>query len=405
MILEKWVNLMTKIIVKKDKEQKILNFYPNVYKDEVREIIGNFKNGDIVDVCNSEMKFLARGYITEGTSALVRVLTTKDEKIDKEFIYNRIKQAYDKRKNLSQETNSIRVFFSEADYIPGLIIDKFDKYVSVQFRNSGVETFKSDVINAIKKYLKPKGIYERSDVENRVIEGVDIQTGTLYGEIPQRVIMEDNGIKYNVDIMDGQKTGFFLDQRDSRKFIVKYIDRTTRFLDVFSSSGGFSMAALKAGAKEVVAIDKDTHALELCHENFQLNEFNKDFSKFSTVEGDAFLMLNTLTTRNEKFDIITLDPPSLIKRKTDIYKGRDFFIDLCDKSFKLLNNGGILGVITCAYHISLQDLLEVTRMAASKNGKILSVIGINYQPEDHPWILHIPETLYLKALWVRVEER
>lgn len=405
MILEKWVNLMTKIIVKKDKEQKILNFYPNVYKDEVREIIGNFKNGDIVDVCNSEMKFLARGYITEGTSALVRVLTTKDEKIDKEFIYNRIKQAYDKRKNLSQETNSIRVFFSEADYIPGLIIDKFDKYVSVQFRNSGVETFKSDVINAIKKYLKPKGIYERSDVENRVIEGVDIQTGTLYGEIPQRVIMEDNGIKYNVDIMDGQKTGFFLDQRDSRKFIVKYIDRTTRFLDVFSSSGGFSMAALKAGAKEVVAIDKDTHALELCHENFQLNEFNKDFSKFSTVEGDAFLMLNTLATRNEKFDIITLDPPSLIKRKTDIYKGRDFFIDLCDKSFKLLNNGGILGVITCAYHISLQDLLEVTRMAASKNGKILSVIGINYQPEDHPWILHIPETLYLKALWVRVEER
>ncbi|MDY5305869.1 class I SAM-dependent rRNA methyltransferase [Fusobacterium gastrosuis] len=396
---------MTKIIVKKDKEQKILNFYPNVYKDEVREIIGNFKNGDIVDVCNSEMKFLARGYITEGTSALVRVLTTKDEKIDKEFIYNRIKQAYDKRKNLSQETNSIRVFFSEADYIPGLIIDKFDKYVSVQFRNSGVETFKSDVINAIKKYLKPKGIYERSDVENRVIEGVDIQTGTLYGEIPQRVIMEDNGIKYNVDIMDGQKTGFFLDQRDSRKFIVKYIDRTTRFLDVFSSSGGFSMAALKAGAKEVVAIDKDTHALELCHENFQLNEFNKDFSKFSTVEGDAFLMLNTLATRNEKFDIITLDPPSLIKRKTDIYKGRDFFIDLCDKSFKLLNNGGILGVITCAYHINLQDLLEVTRMAASKNGKILSVIGINYQPEDHPWILHIPETLYLKALWVRVEER
>ncbi len=405
MILKKWVNLMTKIIVKKDKEQKILNFYPNVYKDEVREIIGNFKNGDIVDVCNSEMKFLARGYITEGTSALVRVLTTKDEKIDKEFIYNRIKQAYDKRKNLSQETNSIRVFFSEADYIPGLIIDKFDKYVSVQFRNSGVETFKSDVINAIKKYLKPKGIYERSDVENRVIEGVDIQTGTLYGEIPQRVIMEDNGIKYNVDIMDGQKTGFFLDQRDSRKFIVKYIDRTTRFLDVFSSSGGFSMAALKAGAKEVVAIDKDTHALELCHENFQLNEFNKDFSKFSTVEGDAFLLLNTLATRNEKFDIITLDPPSLIKRKTDIYKGRDFFIDLCDKSFKLLNNGGILGVITCAYHISLQDLLEVTRMAASKNGKILSVIGINYQPEDHPWILHIPETLYLKALWVRVEER
>jgi len=365
---------MSKIIVKKDKEQKILNFYPNVYKDEIKDMIGTVKTGDIVDIITSDMKFLARAYVTEGTSAFARVLTTKDEKIDKKFIFERIKNAYEKRKHLLEETNSFRAFYSEADYIPGLIIDKFDKYVSIQFRNSGVEVFRQDVIEAVKKYLKPKGIYERSDVENRVIEGVETKTGIIFGEIPERTIMLDNGVKYSIDIVDGQKTGFFLDQRDSRKFIAKYINNQTRFLDVFSSSGGFSMAALKNGAKEVVAMDKDSHALELA-------------------------------TRNKKFDIITLDPPSLIKKKTDIYKGRDFFLDLCDKSFKLLENGGILGVITCAYHISLQDLIEVTRMAASKNNKLLSVIGVNYQPEDHPWILHIPETLYLKALWVRVEER
>ena len=394
---------MSKIIVKKDKEQKILNFYPNVYKDEIKDIIGTVKTGDIVDIITSDMKFLARAYVTEGTSAFARVLTTKDEKIDKKFIFERIKNAYEKRKHLLDETNSFRAFYSEADYIPGLIIDKFDKYVSIQFRNSGVEVFRQDIIEAVKKYLKPKGIYERSDVENRVIEGVETKTGIIFGEIPERTIMIDNGVKYGIDIVDGQKTGFFLDQRDSRKFIAKYINNQTRFLDVFSSSGGFSMAALKNGAKEVVAMDKDSHALELCYENYKLNEFTADFS---TIEGDAFLMLNTLATRNnKKFDIITLDPPSLIKKKTDIYKGRDFFLDLCDKSFKLLENGGILGVITCAYHISLQDLIEVTRMAASKNNKLLSVIGVNYQPEDHPWILHIPETLYLKALWVRVEER
>ena len=391
-----------KIIVKKDKEQKILNFYPNVYKDEIKEILGEVKTGDVVDIITNDMKFLARGYVTEGTSAFVRVLTTKDEKIDKKFIFERIKRAYEKRKHLLDETNSVRVFYSEADYVPGLIIDKFDKWVSIQFRNSGVEIFRQEILEAVKKYIKPKGIYERSDVENRIIEGVEEKTGVLFGEIPERIIMEDNGVKYSIDIVDGQKTGFFLDQRDSRKFISKYINNQTRFLDVFSSSGGFSMAALKCGAKEVVALDKDAHALELCYENYKLNDFS---SNFSTVEGDAFLMLNTLTTRNKKFDIITLDPPSLIKKKTDIYKGRDFFMDLCDKSFKLLENGGILGVITCAYHISLQDLIEVTRMAASKNNKLLSVIGINYQPEDHPWILHIPETLYLKALWVKVEER
>ena len=377
---------MSKIIIKKEKEQKILNFYPNVYKDEIKDIIGNVKTGDIVDVITSDMRFLARGYVTEGTSAFVRILTIKDEKIDRKFIFERIKNAYEKRKHLSDETNSVRAFYSEADFIPGLIIDKFDKYVSIQFRNSGIEVFKQDIIEAVKKYLKPKGIYERSDVENRIIEGVETKTGIIFGEIPERT----------------QKTGFFLDQRDSRKFIAKYINNQTRFLDVFSSSGGFSMSALKNGAKEVIAMDKDSHALELCYENYKLNEFIADFS---TIEGDAFLMLNSLAIRNKKFNIITLDPPSLIKKKTEIYKGRDFFLDLCDKSFKLLENGGILGVITCAYHISLQDLIEVTRMSASKNNKLLSVVGINYQPEDHPWILHIPETLYLKALWVKVEER
>ena len=390
---------MTKIILISGKEKKIINFYPNVFRDEIKTIIGNVKTGDIVDVCSSDMAFVGRGYVTDSTSAFVRILTTKDEKIDKNFILEKIRKAYKKREHLFNETNCIRAFFSEGDGIPGLIIDKFDKYVSVQFRNSGVETFRQDIINSIKKVMKPKGIYERSDVENRTLEGVEQKTGIVFGEIPERVIMEDNGLKYSIDIIDGQKTGFFLDQRDSRKFIRKYLTKDTKFLDVFSSSGGFSMAALKENCKKVTAIDKEPHALELCRENYTLNEFTGDFV---TMEGDAFLLLKTLVGRGEKFDVITLDPPSLIKRKADIHRGRDFFFDLCDDSFKLLNEGGILGVITCAYHITLQDLIEVTRMAASKNGKLLQVIGINYQPEDHPWILHVPETLYLKALWVKI---
>ncbi|WP_308574937.1 class I SAM-dependent rRNA methyltransferase [uncultured Fusobacterium sp.] len=392
---------MAKVILISGKEKKIINFYPNVFKDEVKTIVGDIKNGDVVDVCSADGAFVGRGYVTDSTSAFVRVLTTKDEKIDKNFILEKIRRAYKKREHLFNETNCVRAFFSEGDGIPGLIIDKFEKYVSVQFRNSGVEAFRQEIINSIKKVMKPKGIYERSDVENRTLEGVEQKTGVIFGEIPERVIMEDNGLKYNIDIIDGQKTGFFLDQRDSRKFIRKYLTKDTRFLDVFSSSGGFSMAALKEGCKKVTAIDKEPHALELCRENYALNEYTGDFV---TMEGDAFLLLKTLVGRGEKFDVITLDPPSLIKRKADIHKGRDFFFDLCDDSFKLLSDNGILGIITCAYHISLQDLIEVTRMAASKNGKLLQVIGINYQPEDHPWILHVPETLYLKALWVKVVE-
>lgn len=390
---------MGQVILLKGKEKKIENFYPNVFKDEIKSVLGEAKTGDIVDVLRDDMKFVGRGYVTEGTSAFVRVLTTKDEKIDKDFIYNKIKTAYDKRKHLTEETNCTRVFFSEADGIPGLVIDKFEKYISIQFRNSGVEAFRQEIINGIKKYMKPKGIYERSDVENRVHEGVEEKTGIIYGEIPAEIIMEDNGLKYTIDIVNGQKTGFFLDQRDSRKFIRPYLNDKTRFLDVFSSSGGFSMAALKENCAKVTAIDKEPYALELCRRNYEVNGFIGDFE---TLEGDAFMLLKTLVGRGAKYDVITLDPPSLIKKKIDIRRGREFFFELCDSSFKLLDKGGILGVITCAYHMGLQDLLEVTRMAASNNGKMVQVIGINYQPEDHPWILHIPETLYLKALWVRV---
>ena len=390
---------MGQVILLKGKEKKIENFYPNVFKDEIKSVLGEAKTGDIVDVLRDDMKFVGRGYVTEGTSAFVRVLTTKDEKIDKDFIYNKIKTAYDKRKHLAEETNCTRVFFSEADGIPGLVIDKFEKYISIQFRNSGVEAFRQEIINGVKKYMKPKGIYERSDVENRVHEGVEEKTGIIYGEIPAEIIMEDNGLKYTIDIVNGQKTGFFLDQRDSRKFIRPYLNDKTRFLDVFSSSGGFSMAALKENCAKVTAIDREPYALELCRRNYEVNGFTGDFE---TLEGDAFMLLKTLVGRGAKYDVITLDPPSLIKKKIDIRRGREFFFELCDSSFKLLDRGGILGVITCAYHMGLQDLLEVTRMAASNNGKMVQVIGINYQPEDHPWILHIPETLYLKALWVRV---
>ena len=391
---------MAKVILESGKEKKIRNFYPNVFKDEIQDILGNVSNGDIVEVCTTDGELVAKGYVAEATNAFVRVLTTKDIAVDKTLILEKIKRAYEKRKHLLAETNCVRAFYSEADGIPGLIIDKFDKYVSVQFRNSGLEVaFRQEIINAIKKVMKPKGIYERSDVENRTHEGVEQQTGIIYGEIPERIVMEDNGLKYYVDIIDGQKTGFFLDQRDSRKFIRPFLNENTRFLDVFSSSGGFSVAALKEGCKKVIAIDKEPHALELCKENYELNEFTNDFE---TAEGDAFLMLKILANRGEKFDVITLDPPSLIKKKIDIHRGRDMFFSLCDESFKLIEDGGIVGVITCAYHMSLQDLIEVTRMAASKNGKLLQVIGVNYQPEDHPWILHVPETLYLKALWVRV---
>lgn len=395
--------MATRVILKKGKDGKIKNFYPNVFKDEVKAVMGKYVTGDIVDVCDENLKFVGKGYINDNTNILVRVLTTNEtEVIDKKFFEKKIKEAFERRENLKAETNATRIFFSEADGIPGLIVDLFDRYLSIQFRNSGIEVYKQIIINALKKIVKPLGIYERSDVENRVHEGVGEQTGIIFGEIPEKIIMEDNELKYTVDIVNGQKTGFFLDQRESRKFIRNYLNEDTKFLDVFSSSGGFSVAALKEGCSKVTAVDKDNYALQLCHENYKLNEFS---SEFNTLEGDAFEILKEIVDSGEKYDVISLDPPSLIKKKSELRKGRDFFFRLCNDAFKIVNENGIVGVITCAYNIALQDLIEVSRMAASENGKILEVVGINYQPSDHPWILHIPETLYLKCLWVRVRNR
>lgn len=392
--------MKTRVVALKGKEAKLRNFYPALYKDEVKSIFGKYENGDIVDIIDEDSAFVARGYINENSNIMVRVLTTIEEEIDKNFFKEKIKTAYEKRKHLENKTNSVRVFYSEADGLPGLIIDKFDKYLSIQFRTLGIDRYRDDIIKAIKEVIKPKGIYERSDIENRGKEGIEEKTGVIYGEIPENIVMEDNGVKFKIDIINGQKTGFFLDQRESRRFIKRYINQNTRFLDVFSSAGGFSMTALAAGAKKVVAVDKSPEALELADENYIINGFKNNFSK---MEGDAFQLLKIIAGRKEKYDIVILDPPSLIKKKEDNRRGRDFFYDLANDGFKLLDKGGIMGVCTCAYHISLQDLIEVTRMAASKNGKRLQVLGVSYQPEDHPWILHIPETLYLKCLWVRVE--
>ena len=165
-----------------------------LYHDEVKEIIGSYKNGDIVDIVDAEFAFIARGYINENSNALVRVMSLKEEVIDKNFFKQKIKKAYERRNHLNKETNCIRLFYSEADGIPGLIVDKFDKYLSVQFRTLGIERYRDDIIKALKEVVKPKAIYDRSDVETRVKEGIEMTSGSVMGEIPELIVMEDNGL-------------------------------------------------------------------------------------------------------------------------------------------------------------------------------------------------------------------
>ena len=383
---------MTKIILISGKEKKIINFYPNVFKDEIKTIIGTVKNGDVVDVCSSDMAFVGRGYVTDSTSAYVRILTTKDEKIDKNFILEKIRKAYKKREHLFNETNCIRAFFSEGDGIPGLIIDKFDKYVSVQFRNSGVETFRQDIINSIKKVMKPKGIYERSDVENRTLEGVEQKTGIVFGEIPERVIMEDNGLKYSIDIIEGQKTGFFLDQKENRAAIHR-ICKNKDVLDCFIHTGSFALNAGIAGAKSVLGIDVSQHAVDCATRNAMLNNLQNTV-KFECH--NAFDVLGEWSRNGKEFDVVILDPPAFTKSKNTIKQAIRGYKEINLRGLKMVKKGGYFATCSCSHYMSEEQLKKTVLEAAHDARRTLRQIEVRTQSSDHPILWNSDESYYLK---------
>lgn len=391
---------MTVILVKPDRVKKLRNQYPWLYADEVAEMQGEPYAGEIVELRETRGEFIARAFASPTSHIAARILTfDPTEKINRAFFERRLTQALAHRAHSPIDTNAMRLVHGEADQLPGLVIDRFADTLVVQFRNAGVELLRKEIMQAMKKVLPTQGAYERSDTQARVEEGLETRVGELYGEVPNEISIHEDDVLFTVNPRAGQKTGFYLDQRDNRRLLRSMVGQGSRVLDVFSYTGGFSLHAAKAGA-QALAVDKDQVALQQLDANARLNGVSE---RVGARWGDAEKVLDGLVQEERSFSHVILDPPTLAKHKNDLAFAKPLFTRLTTSGLKLLEPNGIMFLATCAFHITVNDLIEVARLAAAEMGRRAHVLTVTYQPSDHPWILQIPETLYLKTLVLQFE--
>lgn len=391
---------MAVIVVKPESVKKLQNQYPWLYADEIADLRGDAQAGEIVELHDARGSFIARAFFNPTSHIRARVLTyDATEKINRAFFETRLALAAARRVNALGHTNAMRVVHAEADQLPGLVIDKFADILVAQFRNAGAELFRKEIVQAMKKVLGARGAYERSDTQARAEEGLETRVGMLYGDVPDEIVIYEDDVEYAVNPQAGQKTGFYLDQRDNRRMWRALMGQGSRALDVYSYTGGFSLHAAKAGA-HALAVDKDQIALQQLEANAQRNGVS---ARVGARWGDAEKILESLHGEKRTFTHIILDPPTLAKHKNDVPPAKQLFTRLCTHALKLLEPDGVFFLSTCAYHISVNDLIEVSRIAMSEVRRRARVVTVTYQPADHPWILQIPETLYLKTLVLRVQ--
>lgn len=383
---------MKEVILKKGEEQRILRGEPWVYANEAAKITGEGKQGDVARVLSSDGRFVAIGHINQVSKILVRVLSYKDEPIDENFYREKIIDAVNYRKALGYSDN-YRAVFGEADGLPALIVDKYGDYLSCQFLSLGMEKQKQTIVKILTEVFHPLGIYERSDVAVRKKEGLDEVKGVLYGEVPEFVLIEENGLKMFVDIPDGQKTGYFLDQKENRAALGGYA-KGRRVLDCFCNAGGFSLCAASSGAKCVTAVDVSERALDLVNKNAAANGFDKIIK---TEQADVFEFLREARKRGDEYDLIVLDPPAFTKTADTVADGLRGYKDINVQALKLLKKGGILFTCSCSQHLTVNLFTKMLADACFQSGVKAKFMELRVQGKDHAPLVGGEESLYLKA--------
>lgn len=392
---------MQKLTVLTKRVGPIRGRHPWVFSGALKNIPDGIKSGMPIKLYDEGDFFLAQGYFSSYAQIAVRLWSwnEKDE-IDEDFFVKKIQDACELRQDLvaDKKTNSYRVVNSENDLLPGLIVDKYDDYLSAQFHNLGIAFWKKEIVSALNKVLKPKGIYERSDVGNREKEG-GAGTGVLSGKVPEKVEILENGYKFFVDIINGQKTGFFLDQRDKRLALAKYADGKS-VVNCFSYSGGFSIYALGAGAKHVVSVDSSEGALELAQENVKLNKL--DLKKCEFICGDVKQYLSEQQQARAKFDVIILDPPAFVKDRHKVKEGLQGYRKINEAALHLLSADGVLVSASCSAHVTLSDFRYMLSESAGRARQSLQVLETFTHGIDHPELVAFTEGEYLKCVFARV---
>ncbi len=390
---------MTKVILNRKIALRVANGHPWIYANEVDKIIGVVEPGDIVDVFYYDDKYCGRGYINPKSQILVRLLSRKKENIDEAFFFQKISQAWEYRKRLGYVENC-RLVFGEADELPALIIDKFNDYFVIQTLSYGIEKYKDQIVDALKKIFQPKGIYERNDVPVRVLEGLEQKKGFLSEAFDTNIIINENGLKFNVDIENGQKTGYFLDQQDNRRAI-KQIVKGADVLGAFTYTGTFEIHAAHFGAKSVYGIDISENAVELANKNAALNGY-ENICKFEAM--NAFDVLKNWCKEGREYDVVMLDPPAFTKSRATIQKAVTGYKEINLRGMKLIKDGGFLVTSSCTNLVHPELFLHTIQQAARDAKKKIKQVVFNAQSSDHPIVWGLENTNYLKFLIVEVRD-
>lgn len=388
---------MLNLTVLQERIGPIKAFHPWVFSRALANIPDGIRPGEPVRLVSEKGDFLANGYFNSYSQIAVRIWGyDKSEEIDGDFFFKRINAAYSLRKKIfeSTGTSAYRVVNGENDFLPGLIVDRYADYLVIQFHTRGIEVWKKDIVTALERAIRPKGIYERSDIDVRLIERLNKSKGILAGSVPDLVYITENGFHFLVDLKGGQKTGFFLDQRDKRKEIMKYADNNI-VLNSFCYTGGFSVYCLAGGARHVVNVDSSSEALDLAKENIKLNNFNLSRCEFICRDVKDYL-------RDEKkiFDVIILDPPAFIKDRRKKKQGLIGYRNINEMALRLLADGGIFVTCSCSAHLKFEEFRHILSESGERAGRTLTFLETYTHGMDHLRLVPFTEGEYLKCFFL-----
>lgn len=384
-------------VLKKGEGRALKSGGPWVYDNEIASIMGNFENGDIVIVRDFDGYPLGRGFINTNSKIRIRMMTrNENQEIDREFLKMRVRDAWEYRKK-TVDISSCRVIFGEADFLPGMVIDKFSDVLVVQSLALGIDKLKMIIIEELKSAMAEdgitiRGVYERSDAKVRLQEGMERAKGFIGEPFDTKVQIVENGVKYIVDIEDGQKTGFFLDQKYNR-LAIQRLCKDAKVLDCFTHTGSFALNAGIAGAKSVTGVDASQLAVDQATENAELNGLEKSV-KF--ICEDVFELLPKLEAEGEKYDVVILDPPAFTKSKNSIKNAVKGYREINLRGMKLVKDGGYLATCSCSHFMSYELFTQTIGQAARNVHKRLRQVEYRTQAADHPILWSADESYYLK---------
>lgn len=384
---------MAVVHLARGRHKRVVEGHPWVFQGEVDFIRGDYQPGDIVTVVDGRGHLLGKGYINPKSQIIVRILTTKDETVDGAFFRKRIEQAWSYRRRTLSDLSSCRVVFAEADFLPGLIVDKFGEVLVLQALSLGIDRWLPEIADTLQDLIGPDLIFERNDVPVRELEGLPQRKGLIRGTGEVRRIIEENGLKLQIDVENGQKTGYFLDQKFNRAAIRPY-SIGGRVLDCFCNVGGFALNAAAAGAKEVLAVDASSEALAAAAENARRNDLG---DRISFREGNAFDILRQMEANQEQFDLIVLDPPAFAKNKGSLEGAVRGYKEINLRALRMIREEGFLVTCSCSFHMTPELFRAVVADAAVDARRRLRLVEERTQGPDHPILVGYPESHYLKC--------